>query len=150
MPRPSQAPSCRSRAGPQSEPASLALPLCTPGRASPHQRCTWLPGISGGAHRSTETRSLVPSARILREDSVFAEKPLVSALGESTGMAESDSRAEILGISSRLNLKAQVSKRWHHCEGLHSGWQHFSQLYDALRRSVTEELGRLSQIVHAQ
>jgi len=62
-------------AGLRSEPASLALPLCTPERASPHQRCTWLPGISGGAHRSTETRSLVSSARILREDSVFAEKP---------------------------------------------------------------------------
>jgi hypothetical protein len=28
------------------------------------------------------------------------KKPLVSALGESTGMAESDNRAEILGISS--------------------------------------------------
>jgi hypothetical protein len=33
-------------------------------------------------------------------------------------------------------LKAQVSKRWQHCEGLHSGWQHFSQLHDALSRSV--------------
>ena len=65
-------------------------------------------------------------------------------------MAESDDRAEILGISSRLNLKAQVAKLRQDRERLHSWWQHFSQVHDALRCSVTEELSRLSQIVHAQ
>jgi hypothetical protein len=43
-----------------------------------------------------------------------------------------------------------VSKLWQHREGLHSRWQHFSQLHDALSRSVAEEFGRLSQILHTQ
>src|SRR5271157_2886188 len=48
------------------------------------------------------------------------------------------------------DLKVQVSKLWQNRERLHSGWQHFSQVHDALSRSVTEELSRLSQVVHAQ
>jgi hypothetical protein len=43
-----------------------------------------------------------------------------------------------------------VAKRWQNREGPHGGWEHFSHLHDALRRSVTQELSRLSQIVHAQ
>ena len=50
----------------------------------------------------------------------------------------------------RPNLKAQVSKLWQNRERLHSGWQPFSQVHDAFRSSVPEELSRLSQVVHAQ
>ena len=50
----------------------------------------------------------------------------------------------------RPNLKAQVSKLWQNRERLHSGWQPFSQVHDAFRRSVPEELSRLSPVLHAQ
>ena len=43
-----------------------------------------------------------------------------------------------------------MSKLRQNRERLDSGWHRFSQLHDALRRSVTQELSRLSQIVHAQ
>ena len=59
-------------------------------------------------------------------------------------------KARILGISSNPNLKAQVSKLGQNRERLHSGWQAFSQVHDALGRTVTEELGRLSQVRHPQ
>jgi hypothetical protein len=41
---------------------------------------------------------------------VSPKNPAVCAPGESTGMAKSNNRAEILGISSSGTLKAQVSK----------------------------------------
>jgi len=70
-----------SRVALQLVPVSLALPRRTPGRASPHQQCTWLPGISGGAHQWIETRWIVSSARILGEDSVFTENPSANSRG---------------------------------------------------------------------
>src|SRR5471030_144869 len=59
-------------------------------------------------------------------------------------------KARILGISSNPNLKAQVSKLRQNRERLHTGWQAFYQMHDALGHTVTEELGRLSQVRHPQ
>src|ERR1035441_10084596 len=59
-------------------------------------------------------------------------------------------KARILGISSKPNLKAQVSKLGQNRERLHSGWQAFSQVHDAFGRTVTQELGRLSQVLYPQ
>src|SRR5437016_6340919 len=57
----------------------------------------------------------------------------------------------IFGISrSRTWLKAQVSKLGRNCKWLHSRWQPFSEMHDALRRSVTEKLSGLRQVRHAQ
>jgi hypothetical protein len=50
----------------------------------------------------------------------------------------------------RPNLKAQASKLSQNRERVHSGWQPFSQVHDAFKRSVPQELSRLSQVVHAQ
>ena len=62
----------------------------------------------------------------------------------SRSVTRKGGKARILGISSNPNLKAQVSKLGQNRERLHSGWQAFSQVHDALGRTVTEELGRLS------
>ncbi len=97
--------SCRSRVALRSVQVSLALPPRKPGRASPHQRCTWLPGISGGAHQSTETRWVVSSARILGEDSVFTEKPSASRVQKGQQVwLKSAVWAEILGIPGFRSL----------------------------------------------
>ena len=47
----------------------------------------------------------------------------------------------------RPNLKAQASKLSQNRERVHSGWQPFSQVHDAFKRSVPQELSRLSQVV---
>lgn len=71
--------------------------------------------------------------------------------GVVRGSATSEGKkARILGISSNPNLMAQVSKLGQNRERLHRGWQAFSQVQDALGRTVTEELGRLSQVLHEQ
>jgi hypothetical protein len=71
-----------------------------------------------------------------------------SAIRVATVSYSEGGKARILGISSNPNLKAQVSKVGQNRERLHSGWQAFSQVDDALGRTVTEELGRLSQVLH--
>ena len=43
-----------------------------------------------------------------------------------------------------------MSKLGQNRERLHSGSQAFSQVHDALGRTVTEELGRLSQVLNPQ
>ncbi len=48
------------------------------------------------------------------------------------------------------NLNAQMSKLWQDREWLLRDDHRFCQLYDAIRRSVPEELRCLSQVIHAQ
>src|ERR1035437_6747403 len=121
------------------------------------QHCSPVPSERPAAHARRHQRSAgAPRPGTIQTSKAHKVGPRFSEfLGRSSSVVgptcySEGGKARILGISSNPNLKAQLSKVGQNRERLHSGWQVFSQVHDALGRTVTEELGRLSQMLHPQ